>query len=35
MLFYPIWDETNVSARSYWLPKLRNVVAAYQDYCLG
>jgi hypothetical protein len=35
MLFYPIWDETNGSARSYWLPKLRNVVAAYQDYCLG
>lgn len=33
MLFYPIWDETNGSAQSYWLPKLRNIVAAYQDHC--
>ncbi len=35
MLFYPIWDETNGSAQSYWLPKLHNIVAAYQDHCLG
>jgi hypothetical protein len=34
MLFYPVWDETNGSAQSYWLPKLRNIVAAYQDHCL-
>lgn len=34
MLFYPVWDETNGSARSYWLPKMRNIVAAYQDHCL-
>jgi hypothetical protein len=33
-LFYPIWDETNGSARSYWFPKLHNIVAAYQDHCL-
>jgi hypothetical protein len=35
MLFYPIWDATNGSAQSYWLPKLRNIVAAYQDHCLS
>ena len=35
MLFYPIWDETNGSAQSYWLPKLHNIVAAYQDHCLS
>jgi hypothetical protein len=35
MLFYPVWDETNGSAQSYWLPKLRNIVAAYQDHCLS
>ncbi|HEY8326420.1 MAG TPA: hypothetical protein VIG77_18140 [Ktedonobacterales bacterium] len=34
MLFFPIWDETNGSAQSYWLPKLHNIVAAYQDHCL-
>lgn len=34
MLFYPVWDETNGSARSYWLPKMRCFVAAYQDHCL-
>jgi hypothetical protein len=34
-LFYPIWDATNGSNRSYWLPKLRNIVAAYQDHCLA
>ena len=33
MLFYPIWDETNGSPRSYWLPKLEHIVAAYQDHC--
>ena len=32
MLFYPIWDETNGSPRDYWLPKLQNTVAAYQDH---
>jgi uncharacterized protein DUF1679 len=35
MLFYPIWDETNGSPRDYWLPKLQNVVAAYEDHCLA
>lgn len=35
MLFYPVWDATNGSARSYWLPKMRNIVAAYQDHCLA
>ncbi len=35
MLFYPIWDETNGSERSYWLPKLRNIVAAYEDHCVA
>lgn len=35
MLFYPIWDETNGSPRSYWLPKLENISAAYQDHCLA
>ncbi len=35
MLFYPIWDETNGSPRDYWLPKLQNTVAAYQDHCLA
>lgn len=35
MLFYPVWDETNGSAQSYWLPKLHNIVAAYQDHCLS
>lgn len=35
MLFYPIWDATNGSARSYWRPKLQNIAAAYQDYCLA
>jgi hypothetical protein len=35
MLFYPIWDETNGSPRDYWLPKLQNVVAAYQDHLPG
>ncbi len=34
MLFYPIWDETNGSPRDYWLPKLQNIVAAYQDQSL-
>jgi hypothetical protein len=34
MLFYPVWDETNGSPRSYWLPKMRCLVAAYQDHCL-
>jgi hypothetical protein len=34
-LFYPVWDETNGSPRSYWLPKLRNIVAAYEDHCLA
>ncbi|MGH2502221.1 MAG: oxidoreductase family protein, partial [Ktedonobacterales bacterium] len=34
MLFYPVWDETNGSPQSYWLPKLHNIVAAYQDHCL-
>lgn len=32
-LFYPIWDETNGSPRDYWLPKLLNIVAAYEDHC--
>lgn len=35
MLFYPVWDETNGSAQSYWLPKMRCLVAAYQDHCLS
>ncbi|HZC05404.1 MAG TPA: hypothetical protein VE338_07160 [Ktedonobacterales bacterium] len=35
MLFYPVWDETNGSPRSYWLPKMRCLVAAYEDHCLG
>lgn len=34
MLFYPVWDETNGSPQSYWLPKMRCLVAAYQDHCL-
>lgn len=34
MLFYPVWDETNGSPRSYWLPKMRCLVAAYEDHCL-
>lgn len=35
MLFYPVWDETNGSPRSYWLPKMRSLAAAYQDHCLA
>lgn len=35
MLFYPVWDETNGSPRSYWLPKMRCLAAAYQDHCLS
>lgn len=35
MLFYPVWDETNGSPRSYWLPKMRCLAAAYQDHCLA
>lgn len=35
MLFYPVWDATNGSARDYWLPKLRNIASAYQDHCLA
>ena len=35
MLFYPVWDETNGSPHSYWLPKMRNIVAAWQDHCLN
>lgn len=34
-LFYPIWDETNGSPRSYWYPKLQNIVAAWRDHCEG
>ncbi|HEX8730833.1 MAG TPA: oxidoreductase family protein [Ktedonobacterales bacterium] len=32
MLFYPVWDETNGSPQSYWLPKMRSLVAAWQDH---
>ncbi|MDE3229953.1 MAG: hypothetical protein KGO05_08715, partial [Chloroflexota bacterium] len=32
MLFYPVWDETAGSPRSYWLPKMRSLVAAWQDH---
>jgi hypothetical protein len=35
MLFYPVWDETNGSPRSYWLPKMRCLAEAYQDHCLA
>jgi Ecdysteroid kinase-like family len=35
MLFYPVWDETNGSPQGYWLPKMRCLVAAYQDHCLA
>lgn len=32
MLFYPVWDETAGSPQSYWLPKMRSLVAAWQDH---
>ena len=34
MLFYAVWDATNGAERSYWLPKMRSLAAAYQDHCL-
>ncbi len=35
LLFYPVWDETNGSPRSYWLPKMRCLAAAYEDHCMS
>lgn len=35
MLFYPVWDETNGSPQSYWLPKMRCLAAAWQDHAQG
>ncbi|HEX8982283.1 MAG TPA: phosphotransferase [Ktedonobacterales bacterium] len=34
LLFYPVWDETNGSPRTYWLPKMRCLAAAYEDHCM-
>jgi hypothetical protein len=35
LLLYPVWDQTNGSARSYWWPKLERFSAAYRAHDCG
>jgi hypothetical protein len=28
---YPVWDQTNGSSKSYWWPKMQDIIAAYHD----